>query len=1092
MEIPLQIVDGNVYMDCSSVQKVFGIETSYIAAESKIAMVDDYYTFDFTSEGILYRNGIQLGTYAPLKTAGSTYILPVEAVGEALGYDVSFNEESGNVSLTSKRFYPDEEYNISSDLDENGLWKYRNLACDPECTDASKFWNHSSKYTHDTAMVTVSNEVSHSGTSSVYKDFTNKYQRMGFPADIYANDMLHFSAWMKNESTADEGSYMGLAGEYAVYQNDTEVAGNGGYFLSGDSFFGLSTDWQYINSDVEVKNFTLNGSTVPLGDTYELGGTKAFYITQTVAQTKRVYMDDITLRRIPDFYVYTKSVSHDGDRVGTQPIVFTFSCDIDPWTVTADKVMINGVPCSEWGASVETVTDETTRETQVMIYIANAEDNQQLSITMPYIKDAWGRAIRGATDLYTTGGGEGGEMSGTKDVAVGVPSSVQYIGTVTEVEGGIFGNDSADIKKVTDDDKYLNWYFAHQYSGTSAGMNYIVYETDFAPTADVSSMFFAANQHGHLSDSITVGSELTANQWHKIVMVYDVANDLSDLYVNGKLVSEDYKGCYTSKLEAATDDKPFEFRMVVKGTSNAVSYLDDYKIYESAMYPEIAAPVSLADGYNADVSGFVDNVAHKLSVKNGANADISISGADVTIFNSNYEAVDSADTLAAGDIVVIKKNGNYAYYTVALLEDNDIVVLGETYDAATGVMTPGTITAYGIAKNGGVLAVAQYGEDGVLIKLVMSQPAQEGIASVDFEAEDMDNTKIKVFLMESIASIKPLCRAEQISVTRTYNILMIGNSFSMDVTCYMEEIAEAAGKKLNVAVLNKGGSAVEYHYTNREMPIESSDIYFCLNDKGQGYSNLKTVLENYDWDYVIIQNWSSSTSFYENTDENYNANWAVITDLAGYIHEKEPNAELMLHETWSFEAGFNGFKDVSIRDEIGAEIRKLYDRCAQEAATAIGYSKPLRKISSLDAFEAARAYTNADGVQLFETTYYKEGHLFSGYENRATVPVGDGTGLLSPEDAAAGKVSLHRDGYHASAAARYLIALNAVETMTGKSVYGNTYRPGEIALDSSAYYGGNEVTDLDNAEVGVIMQKYDPLSEDVVATLQTIVENMER
>ncbi|MBQ7902046.1 MAG: hypothetical protein IJ365_08815, partial [Clostridia bacterium] len=351
---------------------------------------------------------------------GSTYILPVEAVAEALGYDATFDEENGVVSLTSKRFYPNEEYNISSDLDGSGLWKYRNLAPDPECTDASKFWNHSSRYTNDTAVVTVSNEVAHSGTTSVYKDFSGKYQRMGFTADICANDMLHFSAWMKNESTADEGSYMGLAGEYAVYQNNSKVAGNGGYLLSDGSYFGLGTDWQYINSDVEVKNFTLNGSTVCLGDTYEPGGTRAFYITQTAAQSKRVYMDDITLRRIPDFHVYTKSVSHDGDRVGTQPIVFTFSCDIDPWTVTSDKVMINGVPCSEWGARVETLTDETTRETQVMIYIADAEDNQQLSITMPYIKDAWGRAIRGATDttaIFSTAAAVGAEGDFSYDVA---------------------------------------------------------------------------------------------------------------------------------------------------------------------------------------------------------------------------------------------------------------------------------------------------------------------------------------------------------------------------------------------------------------------------------------------------------------------------------------------------------------------------------------------------------------------------------------------------------------------------------------------------------------------------------------------------
>jgi hypothetical protein len=238
----------------------------------------------------------------------------------------------------------------------------------------------------------------------------------------------------------------------------------------------------------------------------------------------------------------------------------------------------------------------------------------------------------------------------------------------------------------------------------------------------------------------------------------------------------------------------------------------------------------------------------------------------------------------------------------------------------------------------------------------------------------------------------------------------------------------------------------------------------------------------YDYDYVVIQNWGSSVGFYANTDANYQTNWSTIPKLAKYINEREPNAEIMLHETWAFETGYNYWTQ-----DAADSIRAVYDRAASEAAAAIGQSEPLRKISSLSAFNAAKAYE--DGA-LFETTYYKDGHLFSGYDNRATVPVGDGSSLLSPEDAAAGKVSLHRDGFHASQVGRYLIALNAVQFLTGKSVYGNTYRPGTISLDSSAYYGGNEVTDLDNASSGVIYQKYDPIAESVVNAVQTIVEGM--
>ena len=176
-----------------------------------------------------------------------------------------------------------------------------------------------------------------------------------------------------------------------------------------------------------------------------------------------------------------------------------------------------------------------------------------------------------------------------------------------------------------------------------------------------------------------------------------------------------------------------------------------------------------------------------------------------------------------------------------------------------------------------------------------------------------------------------------------------------------------------------------------------------------------------------------------------------MVDISEYIHEREPEAELMIHETWSFESGYGIFTNETVRDEIGADISGLYDSCAIECAAAIGQAEPLRFISSMDAFGAARNYTNTESVDVFNTTYHQAGHVFNA-EDRATVDVGNGSGMLSPEDLAAGKTSLHRDGYHSSAAGRYLIALNAYRTLSGRTVSGNTFRPGEISLDSRAYY----------------------------------------
>ena len=46
------------------------------------------------------------------------------------------------------------------------------------------------------------------------------------------------------------------------------------------------------------------------------------------------------------------------------------------------------------------------------------------------------------------------------------------------------------------------------------------------------------------------------------------------------------------------------------------------------------------------------------------------------------------------------------------------------------------------------------------------------------------------------------------------NILMIGNSFSVDVSTYVHQIAEAAGKEINIYVLYIGGCPIKRHYEN--------------------------------------------------------------------------------------------------------------------------------------------------------------------------------------------------------------------------------------------------------------------------------------
>ena len=345
-----------------------------------------------------------------------------------------------------------------------------------------------------------------------------------------------------------------------------------------------------------------------------------------------------------------------------------------------------------------------------------------------------------------------------------------------------------------------------------------------------------------------------------------------------------------------------------------------------------------------------------------------------------------------------------------------------------------------------------------------------------------------------------------INVRDYIDFLILGNSYSMDVTWHLRQIAAADDVLMNVHVLNKGGCHLIYHYENRTGNPAELGINFWENNKSMGtLYNLEQVFEKFDWDYVAIQA-SSTTQGLDNTsEENYQKNWAVSVPLAQYIHEKEPDARLVIHSTWSMESGYNFVTDANTRDSIMANMKTLNERCASEINSTLGLEgdNQVLIISSTDAVGAARNYTPDQditingrtclaGEKLFDTTYYKTGHIFSSKE----VNVGDGTMLLSDADKEAGKISLHRDGFHMSAVGRYLIALNAYATITGNKVSGNTFdsfdatrADGTIRLDSSP--GGYHVTETDKGELsGTVYQTYDILSPEIRSVCQEIVDSL--
>ncbi len=659
----------------------------------------------------------------------------------------------------------------------------------------------------------------------------------------------------------------------------------------------------------------------------------------------------------------------------------------------------------------------------------------------------------------------------------------------------VFGNTSGGVTEITISSDGANNYCLTPWKTVNFGANYLVCALNFYPTDDTESIYFGTSQHRLMAAPLALNLAITPNKWNNIVMVYDIANDTSDIYVDGVLINENYD----SKYVRGTDNN---VRIIVEGEANSISYMDNVWFYESSTEPDIAVPFTFEDGKTGTT--IVDNKENVIRLNESTTVselkELVTDGVAKAYTDSTCtETLPASDTFTSSSVFVITTGDFKALttYTMDVYAENQIVTAGKI-DTETNTLYEGNdITFFASVTDGGCLAVAQYDTTGKMIRLVFDAAESTDIVSVDFVPDEIDGSTIKVFLFKGINNPAPLC--ENVTLTyRTYiDILFLGNSYSMDVSWHLGNIAAADDVLMNISVLNKGGCNLAYHYNNREGDQKELGINFWRNDVSLGtIHNLKSALEAYDWNYVIIQNSSTSEGIDGTSEENYQNNWAVAVPFAEYIHELEPETRILMHSTWSMETGYKDYVSTDEeRDQILANMQTNSDRCISEINEALGlegddaafciYSSGIIDYArhyALDEDITINERTCTAGTSIFDTTYYLDGHVF----DTKNIDVGDGSMLLSDEDNAAGKISLHRDGFHMSALGRYLIALNAYATLTGNTVTGNSFETCELNLDSSP--GGYHVTETDNPLSGTAYQLYDALTAEAIALCQELVD----
>ena len=189
-------------------------------------------------------------------------------------------------------------------------------------------------------------------------------------------------------------------------------------------------------------------------------------------------------------------------------------------------------------------------------------------------------------------------------------------------------------------------------------------------------------------------------------------------------------------------------------------------------------------------------------------------------------------------------------------------------------------------------------------------------------------------------------------------ILSIGNSFSQDSTALLQLLTD----KITVRNLYIGGCSLDMHAAN----IENDAAKYELQENGEKMQNalvsIKEALTSDKWDYITVQQVSGRSGVYESF-------YPYLGELLDYVR-KYSDAEIVLHETWSYEIG-SGHPDFAIynsdREQMAQAIKETYEKVsAKENLLIIRVGEAVRNLRAKPSFDYKNGglSLNRDGFHL--------------------------------------------------------------------------------------------------------------------------------
>ena len=156
-------------------------------------------------------------------------------------------------------------------------------------------------------------------------------------------------------------------------------------------------------------------------------------------------------------------------------------------------------------------------------------------------------------------------------------------------------------------------------------------------------------------------------------------------------------------------------------------------------------------------------------------------------------------------------------------------------------------------------------------------------------------------------------------------LLLISNSFGVNLQTYAKDIAKLNGLDLEIYTLYIGGCPLRSHDANIKEDKKDYELY--VDGKTTSiFMSIDEALRLKDWDYISLQQAShvsgDITSYYP-----------YFSNVYTHVRIKCPNAKIMWHQTWAY-SGKNPFKYKEVKGWLPTfkfnndiEMKKGIDEC---------------------------------------------------------------------------------------------------------------------------------------------------------------------